>query len=313
MTAPATGPSRRRLPQPSAVPAGMSAPAPVSTLHDGGLRPSLGHTGEGMHAPALVSTLHDPEARLLAALEARASLLAHYARVYIRATGETDGRLLQMLRARGAAVIAGPASEPGAGARIGEARREALRAACAESHQSFLYCDFDRWLHWAGSHAEELLALPGRIAARHPRPWYVVLGRTARAFATHPLVQQVAERATNHALSLAIGRRLDATAGACWLSREGAALILRESSEPTNATDLEWPALIYRAAPRRLAYVANEGLEFETAEFFAAEIAAAGGAAQWQHRHYDQPDVWRDRLRLAADSVAAACRVLAGR
>jgi len=305
---PDAGRGRRPLPQRSAA----GATALTSTLHLSAHHEKRQPPANEAGVPALVSTLHDPEARLLAALSARAPLLAHYAHISIRATSETDTRLLQALRAHGAAVTTGPAPEPGAGARIGEARREALRAAFVANHQSFFYCDFDRWLHWAGSYAEELLALPTRIAARRPRPWYVILGRTARAFATHPSVQQVAERATNRALSLAVGRRLDATAGACWLSREGAEVILRKSTELTNATDLEWPALIYRAAPRRLAYLANEGLEFETAEFFAAEVMAAGGVAQWQRRHYDQPRVWRDRLRLAADSVAAACRVLTG-
>jgi hypothetical protein len=103
---------------------------------------------------------------------------------------------------------------------------------------------------------------------------------------------------------------MDATAGACWLSPEGAGLVLRESVEETNATDLEWPALIHRADPRRLAFLALEGLAFETAAFFPAEVAAAGGEAAWVRHRYERPEVWQDRLRLAADSVAALCRVL---
>ena len=128
--------------------------------------------------------------------------------------------------------------------------------------------------------------------------------------AEHPPVQRVAEGATNRALSLLVGRRLDATAGACWLAREGAELVLRESIEATNATDLEWPALVHRSDPRRLAFVATEGLEFETAAFHPDEVAAAGGEAAWVRARYERPEVWLDRLRLAADSVAAACRVL---
>ncbi|MDP9366607.1 MAG: hypothetical protein M3Q10_20665, partial [Chloroflexota bacterium] len=114
----------------------------------------------------------------------------------------------------------------------------------------------------------------------------------------------------NRALSLAVGRRLDATAGACWLSPEGAELVLRGSIEASNATDLEWPALVHRADPRRLAFVALDGLAFETAAFFPAEVAAAGGEAAWIDDRYERPEVWRDRLTLAADSVAALCRVL---
>ena len=59
-----------------------------------------------------------------------------------------------------------------------------------------------------------------------------------------------------------------------------------------------------------MAYVATEGLEFETAEFYAPEIAALGGREAWERAHYERPEVWRARLGLAADSVSALCRVL---
>lgn len=255
---------------------------------------------------ALAGTLHDPEGRLLPALRERAPLLEAYAGVYLAATAVTAPRLLALLVERGASLVAG-------GEKIGVARRTALDAAVTAGGGDagdVLVCDFDRWLHWAGRFPDELAAVPIRLAGRRSAPWYACLGRTARAFATHPPVQRAAERATNHALSLAVGRRLDATAGAAWLSRDGAALILQESTEPTNATDLEWPALIHRAAPRRLAGVALDGLEFETAAFFPDEVAAAGGADAWVRDRYERPEVWLARLRLATDSVAALCRVL---
>lgn len=255
-------------------------------------------------AVCLVSTLHDPDGRLAPALTEHARLLGWYAAVHVAATETTSPALLDLLRRLGAAVQVQP---PG---RAGDGLRSALRTALPSSDRFFV-CDFDRWLHWSGRFPDELDRLPERIERHRPRPWLVCLGRTARAWATHPEVQRQAEAATNRPLTLAAGRRIDATAGACWLSPEGAALVLAESIEPTKATDLEWPALVLRRAPRRLAYLATEGLEFETATFYPAEIAAAGGLAPWLHATYDRPAVWRDRLRLAADSVAALTRVLA--
>lgn len=254
---------------------------------------------------ALAATLHDPEGRLLPALREQGERLAGYRRVAVAATAPTDGRVVDLLRERGANVVGGDE-------RIGAGRRAAVRAALGdgEGGEGVLYCDFDRWLFWAGRFPEELAAVPGRLAGRRPAPWYACLGRTARAFATHPPAQRAAEGATNRALSSAVGRRMDATAGACWLAPAGAALILRESVEATNATDLEWPALIHRAEPGRLAFLALEGLAFETAAFFPVEVAEAGGEAAWARERYGRPEVWRDRLRLAADSVAALCRVL---
>lgn len=251
----------------------------------------------------LAATLHDPDGRLLPALTDRIERLGRYEAVAVAVTADTDRRLPALLREHGVAVVAG---EKG----VGVSRRAALRAVTAEHAGDVLYCDFDRWLHWADRFPDELAAVPERLARRRPAPWYACLGRTRRAFASHPPVQQTVERATNRALSLLAGRRLDATAGACWLSAAGAKRVLDGSVEPTNATDLEWPALILLVDRRRLAFLACEGLEFETASFHDDEVAAAGGEAAWIRARYDRPEVWRDRLRLAADSVAAACRVL---
>jgi hypothetical protein len=237
---------------------------------------------------------------MLAALRERAGRLGQYGGFYACVSETTSPQVFRALAAAGADVAA-----EGSGL-IGAGRRRALRAAFEAGFEAYLYCDFDRWLHWAGRFPEELADIPARLGARRLRPWYACLGRTPRAYATHPYVQRLAERATNHAFGLAIGRRIDATAGACWLSRAGAALVLQESRETTNATDLEWPAIVFRADRRRLAYLATEGLEFETAEFFRPEITAAGGEAAWVRERYERPEVWLARLRLATDSVRVA-------
>lgn len=199
------------------------------------------------------------------------------------------------------------------GGATGVGRRAALDAAgpdCA----AYFNCDLDRWLHWATCWPEELAALPARVArfgvSERTRPWAVCLGRTARAFRTHPPVQRLPEEATNRALSLAAGRPLDAVSGAVWLSPEGAAIVLAESIEPSASTDLEWAALILRRDPARLRGLRCEGLEWETPDFHAAEIAAAGGLGAWTKAVYDTPSMWTARLRLAADSTAALQRVL---
>ena len=251
----------------------------------------------------LTGTLHDPDGVQLLALTSRAPLLNQYAAVYLAVSPATDHRLPALLDAHGVTCLTG-------GAEIGTARRAALGAAFAAGHDAYLAIDFDRWLHWAGTFPDELAAVPDRLARQRPARWYACLGRTPRAFATHPRVQRMTETVTNTALSLALGRRLDAVAGASWLSREGAGLILPHSIEPTNATDLEWPALVYQADRRRLGQLRCDGLEFETAAFHPAAIAAAGGLAPWLRRTYDHPESWRARTQLAADSIAALARVL---
>lgn len=85
----------------------------------------------------LAATLHDPDGHLLAALEERGDRLAWYGGVAVAVTAETDRRLPDRLRRRGATIVAGSDG-------IGEARRAALRAAAGLGGGDVLYCDFDR-------------------------------------------------------------------------------------------------------------------------------------------------------------------------
>jgi hypothetical protein len=242
---------------------------------------------------------------MLPFLESTRPALAAYATVVIAATAATDSRVTARLDQIGVQVVAGGLT--------GEGRRAALKAA-GLGHAAYLSCDFDRWLHWARVWPEELQALPARVArlgaGSGMPPLYVCLGRTARAFRTHPAAQRLPESATNRALSLAAGRPLDAVAGAAWLTPEAADIILAASREATAATDLEWPALILRRDPARLRGLRCEGLEWETPDFHAAQIAAAGGLTAWTRATYDTTAMWAIRLRLAAESTAALQRVL---
>lgn len=265
--------------------------------------PPMTGPSPGLPATALAATLHDAEGRLLPGLQSNAAHLAMYAGVFVTATTASDSRIVEALRAAGARVRADGDE------RAGENRRLAVATALGSGVSSVFSCDFDRWLHWAQFFPDELTALPTRVADQHPESSYVCLGRTPRAYATHPLVQRATEAATNHALALALGREVDATAGACWLTREAAEIVLRDSIEPTLATDVEWPLLVHRVDPARVTFLACEGLEFETADRFKAEIEDAGGFEEWVKRTYETPAMWGARLRLAADSVAAICRL----
>lgn len=260
----------------------------------------------GTRVPTIaVLLVHDPDGRYIRALEERRVGFSSYEAVFAAVTETTHPALRDALRRAGATICTTRPTE------VGVSQRRVLDLVGRHARTSgVLSCDFDRWLHWRGSFPDELESLPDRIATIRPAPWYVCVGRTARAFATHPLVQRRAESVTNRALQSASGKRLDATAGACWLSPQGLGLVLAGSVERSKATDLEWPGIILRADGRRLGGIRTEGLEFETSEFYGAEITAAGGMESWLATTYDRPAMWRDRLRLAADSVDALTRVL---
>ncbi len=257
---------------------------------------------------ALVATLHDPHAANLPFLNRNnvVAALGWYPVVSVAVTVATDPRVTTRLQDLGVQVVEGGAT--------GVARRAALEAIPADLASSNI--DFDRWLHWLGSWPVELENLSARIervvARQKVTPWCVLLGRTARAFETHPQVQRLPETATNRTLSLAAGKSLDAVSGAVWLSAEGREIVLTSSVEESAATDLEWAGLILRQDPARLHGLRFEGLEWETPDFHAAAIAEAGGLEQWVRETFDTPAMWTSRLQLAAASVSALQRVMAG-
>jgi len=230
--------------------------------------------------------------------------LAAYSASYAFVTDSTHPDVIQALRDAGVCADVGPTGVPGIG------QRRVLARAIQAGHEDMFYCDFDRWLHWAGSYPNELSSLPDRVSQDHAGAWFICLGRTARALATHPLAQSLPEAATNRALSTVAGKSLDATAGASWIRLAGARLVLSGSTVTTKATDLEWPGLIIRVDSDRVQSAVFEGLEFETADGYADEIARAGSVEAWIRATYDQPHILRDRLQLAADSISALIRVI---
>lgn len=253
--------------------------------------------------PALIMTVHDPGRRLLRSLEEHGGALAAYAGVYAFATFNTDARVIEAMRVAGVQVELGPSGVAGAG------QRQVLATAVEGGHEEMFCCDFDRWLHWAGSYPMELAGLADRMSRDHADAWYICLGRSDRALDTHPVAQSLPEAITNRALSVMAGRRLDATAGAAWIRPPAVRLILEGSTAASKATDLEWPGLVLGAHPARVQGAFLEGLEFETADAYPDEIARLGSREAWIRETYDRPDVLRDRLQLAADSITALMRV----
>lgn len=246
-----------------------------------------------MNKIALVSTLHDPQASMAPILSACLPLLPHlYVAVEIIATPTTAPLTLALL-ADGGATVTTDGNE-----HIGLNRRQALGRGLAHRPVTHChYCDFDRLLFWLLHQPDELRRVLGQVV---PQADYLAIGRTPTAFATHPHVQQELEGLTNDLFSGLVGEEMDVTAGSCAVSVPAGHYLLQHSRELSNATDTEWPMLIKMApAGFQLAYMAVDGLAFETAFFHGPQIYAQA----------DQPANWAKRTRLARQSVAAALRL----
>lgn len=249
----------------------------------------------------LVSVLHDPQGRQLTAIRKYIDDLKQmYSQIAVVATKETSPEVIEELHHRSISPkLTGRAA-------IGRSRREALSLGLAFDSPNIHYCDFDRILHWVRSHPKDLENALEQIE----RYEFVVIGRTRRAFETHPKVQQEIERITNYVFSLTIGEEMDPTAGSCAMSRKTAELILKHSKASTNATDTEWPMIVRLLSDAEIGFLKVEGLEFETADYYPEEIRSAGSLERWIELSYDTlVDVWHSRVKLALDSIEAMLAV----
>ncbi|TMW70993.1 hypothetical protein [Alteribacter natronophilus] len=236
-----------------------------------------------MNKTALLTVTHDPDGRNTGIFnKVRSELEEIYDSLFITVSAETSPLLTEELEDSRFAVRVIP--KQGAA----HARRQAVDLGLTGKSQYYHYCDFDRILTWATRHPEELKKTVNRI-----RSDYVILGRTAEAFATHPEEWRETEKITNKVCSIELGKEVDVTAGSCGFSRETAEK-LRQYSE-AKMTDAEWPMIASRIAGKNVEYLVCEGLEYDP--------------------HFNSPnrkttdsDAWLSRLRLSYIISETACR-----
>lgn len=252
----------------------------------------------------LFTTVHDPAGRQVPLVEAELPRLAAlYAALVAFCSQETHPALLAALRDRGVTVHRDPVPSTGIG-RLGAVRREALRAGLLAGTPHLHLCDFDRALHWSAHYPGEL----AEVVAAIPGYDLLVLGRTPRAWASHPPYQAETEPLFNRVFALVTGHEWDIGAGSRGLSRRAAEWLLAESREEGVGIDAEWPLLILGRDGWITGQRLCDGLEFETADRFGAEIEAAGDARAWMARMSADPHRWVYRAQLALDIANAAIR-----
>ena len=252
----------------------------------------------------LALTVHQPNERLVPLIEEHLSgLVARYAAATAFCSPETRPAILDLLRRQGVAVRV---SDVGAGGiyDIGRVRRETIRLGLQANTSHLQMCDFDRALHWSACQPQEL----ERVIALIPGYDLLVLGRTERAWRSHPPYQAETEPLFNKVFALVSGRSWDVGAGSRGLSRRAAETLLHVSTEETVGVDAEWPLLLLNREGFAVGHRPCEGLEFETADRFGAEIEAAGGYPDWEARMSADPRRWVFRIEIALLIARAAVR-----
>jgi hypothetical protein len=229
-----------------------------------------------------------------------ASLMAIYEQIVIVAPVQADQDALQQAASH-PRVITHISDQHGAG------RYLALRLGLETDAPHLHYCDFDRLIRWVELYPDELRDTVNLIRQHE----MVVIGRTERAFATHPQSMQQTERLINQIVSHLIGQPLDVTSGSKGFSRAVVQFLLAHT-QPGGAigTDAEWPILAQRAG-FALHSIAVEGLDWESADQFrdsAADLHIQREAAE----AYDaKSKSWSFRVGLAQQIIDAALETAA--
>jgi hypothetical protein len=263
--------------------------------------------GVSMNAPVvLAATYHDPDGSMLAQAQRVAPVLQRlYDAVVLLATPETSRRALDGLHALEVEAEVQRSYQGDGIATLGVVRRDSLDLALRWGASYIHLCDWDRLLHWAEFHPDELC----EVVAAIPSYDFLIMGRTTQAFSSHPRVQRDTETLINHVFGLSWGQPLDITAGARGLSRRAArALIDLPDPEPTAGNDGAWPLYLARDPELVIGYAATDGLEWETPDRHADAIAAAGGLDAWIAAYDADPQRWAFRTRLAAYEIEAIAR-----
>ncbi len=268
----------------------------------------------------LLGAVHDPEGRIAALLPADLPLLQRrYTKIFALCGMQTLPSTVERLRASGVAVISG-AEIPL------NARPYALGVMAAHPEWGHVHlCDFDSALHWARFWPDELDDV-NRTIERHD---FLLLGRTARAMASLP----EAQRETEHLINLLFARTsggvgfslregaqasacapdasgetlIDICTGAWGFSRRGIAAIRAHAHITDIGFHAEWPLIARDTPGLRCGYLPCDGLEYETADRYGDQIAAAGGIDAWHAARNADIRHWQQRIAYitqVADAIA---------
>ncbi|NMB56863.1 hypothetical protein GYA19_02910 [Candidatus Beckwithbacteria bacterium] len=147
-------------------------------------------------------------------------------------------------------------------------KRIILKESLKSSSDLFFSIDLDRLLFWLEHFPQELEDVLTKIKEDEQNQFWP-LGRTRKAFLTHPKHQQKPETRTNEVLSKEIGKTLDVTTGCCVFTRKIAQLINQYAQgENSGVSDIEWPMIARLFGGARIKPIRVNGLAYETEYIF---------------------------------------------
>lgn len=247
----------------------------------------------------LTSTFHDSDNRLKESIVRYGSIVKEiFQSAYIVVTPSTDQQIIDALNALGFRILIGSKTIIGT-------YKKALKSALTSNFECIFYCDFDRILHWASTYPKELMEISNSYFDHD----FLLIGRTGRAFQTHPETQAITEGIANQLASKIIGfnenRDIIST---CWRAKSRLVKkLLQLPAENTYGFYCEWPIVAWRNALNPF-YIKVEGLEWETPDRYKEEIKEKG-YERWL-QEFQTPDEWKKRSKVLGDSIESVSKYL---
>ncbi len=245
----------------------------------------------------LCSTFHDPEFRLKSLLNKVASIIIKFfSKTVICLTPTTSEEVYKFLSQEGFKIVIEPSIR-----NVDTYRKaiiETLNKIEKPQTEKIFYIDFDRLIHWIDAYPNEFIDLiNNRIDVD-----YLHIGRTLRAFETHPLTQQKTEFIVNEIGSKVLGfsKTIDIISVCCIFTKELGEKLMDIKNETATGFYCTWPLLFWNWATKKQ-YIEVEGLEWETPDRFKAEIANLG-FNNWMNQ-FQSPNEWEKRVRYLHESL----------
>jgi hypothetical protein len=182
----------------------------------------------------------------------------------------------------------------------------ALKKALDTDATHLHYADLDRLVRWIETQPAEWRHTVGLIQDYD----CVVIGRTEKAWDTHPQAIRRTEKISNQVFSHLLEKPLDMSAGSKGFSCATAAFIMA-NSQPSRAlgTDAEWIVLVHRGG-YHIESILVDGLDWESADRYQDQ-AASTETQRYTAQAYDaQTENWDMRVQVALEIVESGLDAL---
>ena len=238
----------------------------------------------------ICSTFHDPEFKLHDLLESALPKLKElFVKATICLTPYTPNNVLNFLKDEGFNAIIEPSD------RHIDTYRTALRTTLDNidkpNFQRIFLIDFDRLVHWIHSYPDELT----NILKKDLDVDLLHIGRTPRAFDTHPTTQKKTKIVVNEFGSRALGfsDTMDIISVCYVFTKELGETIMNVKNTTSTGFYGSWPIILWSLATKKQ-YIEVEGHEWETPDRFSEEITEMG-YKKWL-KEFESPQEWLKRV-----------------